>query len=145
MNDAKLTAAIKTHETIGGKPNLRSYQDTKGVWTAGYGRNLQAMTILPHVAEDWLVEDIYTATVEAKKFAEWKSLDTDARQNAFVEMVYNMGSTRLYGFTNMMTAIRNQNWPVVKAEALDSKWHKVDVGKRAEIIAEMFLTGQFQE
>lgn len=149
MDDAKLTQSIKMHETFGGKPSLKAYPDSEGVWTAGYGRNLQSMTIMPYVAEEWLVEDIYTAIVAAKKFPEWASLDTDARQNAFVEMIYNMGPHRVAGFVDTLAAIRAKDWEAVARDAYDSRWaHQLGDGPggkldRPEILIRMFQTGEF--
>lgn len=121
---------------------LTAYQDTEGVWTIGWGTNLQTLRITQEQADLWKTKQIKVAIALAQMFPEFKFLDTDARQNAFVEMLYEMGPHRVGGFTDMLAAIRAQDWPKVKAEALDSKWHK-QVGHRAEVLAEMFLTGQF--
>lgn len=140
MDVGKLSQSTKQAEGC----RLRAYQDSKGVWTIGWGRNLQTMRVSQELADTWFNEDLKNAVTSAQMFPEFKYLDTDARQNAFAEMVYNLGSFKVSGFRNMLEAIQHQDWPEVKRQALDSDWHK-QVGARAERIAEMFLTGKFQE
>ncbi len=143
MNGQKLEQMIKPAESPGGKPNLRAYQDEEGVWTAGYGRNLQAMTITPECAENWIQEDIYTAHMEAQKFPEYKSLDTDARQNAFIELSFNLGAARLRGFVHMLAAIARKDWETAANELLASKWAGQVKKDRAQRLAGMLRTGEF--
>lgn len=138
MNEVKLIQSVRQHEGY----RAKAYTDTAGVWTAGYGRNLQTMTVSSHVAEEWLAEDVYLAEAEAKKFYEWRFLDTDARQNAFVEMVYNLGSGGVAKFENMLLAIRQSNWVEAAKQALDSKW-ATQVGKRGLTLIAMLQTGEF--
>lgn len=138
MNLEKLLASLKQHE---GR-SLTAYQDSRGIWTIGYGRNLQNLKITPGQADAWLVEDLNTAAGEAAKFSEFSYLNTEARRNAFIEMVFNMGSTRVKGFAAMLKAIRMGWWNLVAEEALNSQWAK-QVGERANQLAEMFRTGVF--
>lgn len=148
MNQALLTESIKKHEGC----SLESYQDSVGVWTAGWGRNLQevcpgrsnykGLTFTQATVDKWLDEDIAAARHAACGFPQYRFLDTDARQNAFIEMCFNLGETRLRKFTNMLKAISAWDWEAVSVEALDSKWHK-DVLERAETLAEMLRTGEF--
>lgn len=139
MNGQLLLASLKSHE---GK-KLRAYQDPKGIWTAGYGRNLQVMTVTEECAENWLQEDMYSAMLSAKKFPEFKMLDTDARQNAFIEMIYQMGPGSVSEFHNMRAAIFKGAWEDAAKAALDSDWARRDSPTRAHIIAEMIRTGEF--
>lgn len=138
MNEGKLLELLKQHEGC----RLKAYKDTVGVWTIGYGRNLQTMTITQKQAEEWLIEDMHTAITAAKRFPEYAFLDTDARQAAFIEMVYNLGSLGLSRFTNMLTAIIAKDWAQVAIEALDSTWAK-QVGARANVLSAMYFTGKF--
>lgn len=142
MNQEKLLASVISHETYGGRANLTAYQDSKGIWTIGYGRNLQVLRISQDQADEWLNKDINAAVIAASNFPEFPFLDTEARQNAFIEMVYNMGPMRVHGFIDMLPAIRKQDWKSVAREALNSVWAH-EVGKRAVTIANMLLTGEF--
>lgn len=150
MNLARLEADLKQAEGC----RLEAYTDTKGIWTIGYGRNLEAMYpgkknfsglhIMQASADKWLLEDISTACSVAKNSNVYPMLDVDARQNAMIEMAFNLGGKKLAGFVDTLKAIRAQKWEDVAKHALDSDWHK-QVGKRAERIAEMFRTGKFPE
>lgn len=140
MNPSKLLTSLQVHEGC----RLKSYQDSRGIWTIGYGRNLQELQITQEDADRWLSEDMLTAHEEAKKFPEYAFLDTEARQNAFTEMVFNLGAPRLRKFVKMLAAIRAQDWPEVSKQALDSSWH-TQVGRRAEVLAKMLETGEFGE
>lgn len=138
MDSGRLLQSVQKGEGC----KLRSYQDTEKVWTIGWGRNVQTMKISQELADAWLIEDLKTAVVSAKMFPEWAALDTDARQNAFVEMVFNLGPLRFGGFKNMRAAIAAKDWETVAEEGKDSKWF-TQVGKRAVRLLEMFRTGQF--
>jgi lysozyme len=144
VNIAKLKASIAKHEGC----NLRSYLDTVGIWTVGYGRNINnepdaATKVISQVQADaWLDEDIRIAMNGAVAMSCYQFLDTDARQNAFIEMVFNMGVPRVSKFTGMIAGIKAKNWEKAAAEALDSKWAS-QVKRRAEILASMLRTGEF--
>lgn len=140
MNEEKLRILVKKHEGL----RLRAYQDSVGIWTIGYGTDLQSLVIDEPMAAKFLDLGIFSAEVEAKTFPEWQFLDTDARQNAFVEMVYNLGPMHLKGFRKMLDAIKVQDWVTVAKEALDSKW-ATEVGQRALTLIAMMRTGEFQE
>lgn len=134
---------LKLAESPGGRPVLKAYQDTKNIWTIGHGRNLQTMTIPESLAEQWFAEDVATAAKHAEKFPEWQYLDTEARQDALIELVFNMGPGRVQGFKKMLEAIRRQDWEEAAAELLDSKW-RTDVGPtRSNRIAKQLETGRY--
>jgi lysozyme len=122
---------------------LTAYKDTEGIWTIGWGTNLQSLRIDQELADKWKTEKIKSVIVSAKMFPEWQFLDTDARQNVFIEMVYNMGPMRVSGFTEMRKAITKQDWETAAKEGLSSKW-ATQVGQRANRLMEMLRTGQFQ-
>lgn len=61
------------------------------------------------------------------------------RQVALVDMAF-MGVHKLAGFHGMLSAIRQEEWNVASAEALDSLWAK-QVGNRAQEDAHMLAQG----
>jgi lysozyme len=138
MNATKLIESLKKHEGF----RARAYKDTEGHWTVGYGRNLEAMVVSEKQAGIWLSEDAAAAINEAERFPEYASLDTTARQNAFVEMVFNLGRPKLMQFRKMLAAIRERDFGRAAVEMLDSKWAR-QVGRRAEVLATMMRTGEF--
>jgi lysozyme len=137
MND-KLLESVKMHEGL----RLRAYQDTLGVWTVGYGRNLQELEISPAIAEQWLKEDLWDAQRDARSIPEWEHLDTVARRNVIIEMVFNIGKPRLLLFKRMWEAIRLQDWQLAAHEMLDSKWAD-QVGQRARTLAHIMGKGTY--
>jgi len=144
----QLVKNIKWAEAPGGWPILKAYQDPKGIWTIGYGRNLQVLEITASQAEAWLNEDICAAIREAEKSPSWKYLDTQARRDALIELVYNMGPEPFDGdgykdFKNTMAAIARKDWKAAAAHLLDSKWRQ-DVGPaRSNRIAKQLETGEY--
>lgn len=142
MNRDKLFAFCKKHEADKG-PNLEAYKDSKGIWTIGYGHNLQTMKCTVIEAECWLSQDIALAQRAAAKFKEYIFLDTDARQNAFVELVFNMGPVKVAEFKKMLAAIAAQDWQKAADELYNSKWRE-DVGpNRSKTLIDMIRTGNF--
>ena len=133
-----LLESIKLHEGWRSK----AYQDSEGVWTVGYGRNLQELEISPETGSQWLSEDIKKARRYARRFPEYSFLDMPARKDAFVEMVFNMGPGRVAGFRNMLRAIREHDWAEAAWQMLDSKWAR-QVGKRADRLAGQMRTGTY--
>ena len=70
-------------------------------------------------------------------------MDLDqVRQEALVNMCFNLGFTRLTKFTNMMAAMAEGKYSLAATEALDSKWAK-QVGKRSRDIAHMLEFGAY--
>jgi lysozyme len=134
----RLVDSIKHHEGL----RLRSYLDSVGVWTIGYGTNLQTLLITEEIADDLLQLGVHSAMVAAAMFPEWQYLDTEARRGAFCEMCYNLGPMRLSGFRKMLDAIKAQDWQEVAKQALDSKW-ATQVGQRAVTLITMLQTGEF--
>lgn len=118
----------------------RAYQDTKGVWTIGYGTNLQELVIDHETAVKWLAKKLAESERECEQWGWYASL-SPKRQRVMVELVYNMGLPRVKGFVRMLEAIRQRDFQKASAELLDSKWAR-DVGaKRSQRLAEMLRTG----
>lgn len=138
MNEDKLLDSLMRHEGC----RLNAYRDSYGTLTIGYGRNLETLHITLQQATLWLNDDMHAAVTEAQKFQEYALLDTDARRNAFIEMVFNLGATRFGNFRHMLAAIRAQDWQTVYFEALNSSWAN-QVGRRAKELAEMLRSSQF--
>lgn len=100
---------------------LKAYQDSVGVWTIGYGTNLQELTIDKSQAERWLSEHLAESERECERFP-WYAGMTPMRQRALCELVYNLGMPRLLGFTKMLQAISDGDFERAAKELLDSKW-----------------------
>ena len=139
MNLTKLMELLKKHEGF----SATAYRDTKGILTIGYGRNLEAMTVTQEQAGMWLAEDSANAIKQAMKFPEFAHCDTHARQNVFVELIYNIGAGKVAKFKKMLAAITAHDWNKAADELYDSKW-RIDVGPtRSGTLISMLRTGEF--
>lgn len=143
--DLKLLRDIKASEGL----SLVAYRDTKGYWTVGYGHFLDQHTnwkghkISTEEAEDLLESDLAGSETSCTYLPEWKSLDTDCRKNAVIELVFNMGLEKWKQFAKTRLDIQNQNWQVAHDELLNSIW-ATQVGKtRSNRLANYLLTGQY--
>lgn len=127
---------IKLHEGC----VLTPYKDTKGILTIGYGYNLDE-GISQDVAEYLLDEQIAVATKDCKiLFNNFETLNV-TRKAVLINMAYNMGRTRLSGFKKMIAAVQDNNFNNASVEMLDSKWARIDVGKRAIELANLMKEG----
>jgi len=138
--DPRLLKSLERHEGYRDK----AYQDSEGIWTIGYGTNLQELRIDEFLARKWLLETTEEATSAARRFPEYQKLDTDARRNVFIEMVFNMGPSRVAGFRNMLGAIRECDWARAATEMLDSRWAR-QVGVRATRLSALMENGHYQD
>ena len=119
---------------------LKAYQDTEGVWTIGYGTNLQELEIPKWQAEKWLGDKLTESERECERFP-WFAAMTPRRQRAIVELVYNRGRSRFTGFTKTLQALAERNYDTAALELLDSKWAKQVGPKRSQRLAEMIRLG----
>lgn len=126
------------------------YKDTKGLWTNGIGHLATKNDI---IGVDWTQEqvsenfekDVNIAVTTLSKNLSWFSSLDGARQCALINMCFNMGWTRLSGFTDMLKALSCGKWDIAALEAKDSKWYREDVSKtRSTRIINMFLSGEWQ-
>jgi len=118
---------------------LKPYRCTAGKLTIGYGRNLDDVGITQEEAELLLKHDLEKAEKEAEKFPVYSKLN-QARKDVLIEMVFNMGYSRLSGFKKMFEALEKGDYSAAADQMLDSSWHK-QVGKRAERLAYFMRIG----
>lgn len=154
MSHSDLLESVERNEGYRASP----YKDTEGLFSVGIGRCLETNPLTgeewKHLLEahqlsvsiskagaDWLMlRQIDATELECSRaFDFWPELD-EVRREALVEMAYQMGMERLLGFKKMLAAIRSKNWPVVNAEALDSRWARQTTA-RAKRTARQLSTG----
>ena len=135
MNSRRLLTTLQRHEGL----RLKPYTDTAGVLTIGYGHNL-ADGIDEEMANYILRRDLLEAQYAAAHAVRCFHRLDDVRQEALVNMAFNLGGPRLAKFKRMLAALEAQDWDQAAAEALDSKW-ATQVGARAKEIAEQLRTG----
>jgi len=129
MNSALLDA-LKRDEGC----RLKPYKDSLGIWTIGYGHNLESRGISQAVADQILLEDATIAEQNTLVAWPWaKNLD-EPRRNVLVNMVFNMGLERVRGFKQFLAALEHGDNEAAASHMLDSLWAK-QVGARATRLA----------
>jgi lysozyme len=132
---ARLSKQLQVEEGV----QLRLYQDTKGIWTIGVGRNIQANGISADEAALMLANDI-AANVKFLSAYSWYTAESDVRRAALVDLCF-MGPERLLHFVKMIAALGAQDFATAAAEVRNSQWYK-DVGpSRGDRVAKMLETG----
>jgi len=118
------------------------YKCTADRLTIAIGRNLDDVGITQDEARYLLKNDIRHARSQCELAFPWFSGLDPVRQDAIVNMCFNLGISRLRGFKKMLTALKEKDFHKAAEEALDSKWAK-QVGRRSEDIVHMFITGEY--
>jgi len=107
MND-KLIEMIKRHE--GSKKNKNGrhilYKCPADKWTCGYGRNAEDVGFSEDEVELMLQNDINYAIEILKKIFHNFDDFSDNRQNALIDMMFNLGASRFLLFRKMIVAIK---------------------------------------
>ena len=137
----KLHEQIKRHEGFREKP----YKCTAGKLTIGYGWNLDD-GIEEHIAEFILIKQISKLQWHLLQEFEWfKSKDiTNAQRDVITNMCFNLGIGGFRKFKKTIKAIEERDFEEAAKEMLDSRW-AVQVGERAEELAEQMRTGKYRE
>lgn len=130
MDRTRLKDTLRRHEGVARTP----YMDTEGKMTVGVGRNLTDRGLADDEIEYLFDNDIEIALAIARRIIPRFDGLSALRQEAFVNMAFNLGEPRLARFTKMREAAAEDDWPRVGAEALDSRWAE-QVGRRAREIA----------
>lgn len=148
--DPRLVADVKLAEALDGVANLTAYRDSRGNWTIGFGHLMEnqsdtaaGVTITGMRAIELLEEDIDNATTQAKQTSEWPHLDTACRQNAVIELIFNMGEHKWLGFVHCRAAMRVGNWQEAFNQLLDSAWTNEVGPHRSQRLANYLLTGVY--
>lgn len=136
MKMKELKNMIKCHEGYRKFP----YRCSAGKLTIGWGHNLEDNGISVEVAEQMLDEDIQRAYKDITYvFPDFQNFSRN-RQNALIDMLFNLGLTKFCLFTKMIEAVRKGDWSRAAKEAKDSKWHN-QVGSRAVEIENLLRKG----
>lgn len=134
----ELKSMLIRHEGL----KLKPYKDTQGILTVGVGRNIEQVGISFDEAMMLLENDISTVTAYADKTFPWFPALNQARQAVLLDMIFNMGIGKVVGFKRFLAAMQASDWPAAKVEMLNSDW-AVEVGERADELADMITTGAF--
>lgn len=126
---------IKRHE---GK-RFEPYEDSEGILTVGYGRNLRDVPFSQDEIDLMFDNDFLKARQGAETFIAYKEMN-EIRQGVLIEMIFQMGIRGVSRFRKFLQAALLHDWARAADEMLDSKWHK-QTPERAEELARLFLRG----
>lgn len=113
-------AHLKDHEGFRSKP----YLDTVGKTSIGYGRNLSDVGISQREADFLLTDDIEKATAQCRSAFDWFDALDSVRQDAVVNLVFNMGLEGLKTFHLFLAAMANKDWPQAAFQLWNSAWSR---------------------
>ena len=115
-----------------------------GYETIGVGRNISDSGIgLSEEEIDYLLlNDIKRIIEELDSAFDWFTSLDKVRQEAMINLCFNLGLTRLRGFVNALEAMSQANYKQASLEFLDSRWAR-QVGHRAKEVAYMIETGDY--
>lgn len=119
------------------------YEDTKGIPTIGYGRNLAEVGVSSDEASYLLDNDIERTKAAVSKALPWSDSLDDARRGVLVNMSFNMGIGGLEGFHGMLAKLEVGDFEGAAMEMEDSKWAG-EVGARAQRLIMQMRTGVWQ-
>ena len=139
-----------TAEYIKGNEGYRhnTYLDTEGNLTGGYGCHLREGLHLPHYV--WLRIFDYQFRLTIGEYESLK-LDLDPiRERVVVDLIYNLGLSKLLTFKNFMTRVRYGDYPGAAAElkyrdpqrSPELTPYYTQTGGRARRNYHMMLTGE---
>ncbi len=132
-----LAQRIERHE---GRRN-KSYKDSKGILTAGIGRNLEHVEFSDEEIDLMFKNDLARAKRGAETFYIYQNLN-DIRREVLIEMVFQMGLRGVGKFKRFFRAAEARDWEGAYRELLDSKWHYTDSPARALELACLFRDGR---
>lgn len=136
---SKLSDQLRIHEGV----RTHFYRCTSGLATIGVGRCIEEGSLgLSDDEIDYLLEnDIKRCKQELVGLSWFADLDS-VRQDAIVNLCFNLGLTRLMGFKNAIGAMAVGDYEKAADEFLDSRWAN-QVGQRALDVTHMIRTGEY--
>ena len=141
MNNDKLIEMLKIHEGV----ETHAYKCSASKITIGVGRNIdpEGGIGLQEDEIDYLLQnDIDRIITELDFEYGWFSELNEARQDAMIDISFNLGQTRLRKFKKALTAMEKSDWDTAANEFMDSKWSK-QVGNRAKELTEIIRNGKY--
>jgi len=139
---SKLSDQLRIHEGV----RSHAYKCSANMITVGVGRNIDQNGGLGLSDDeiDYLLEnDIKRCRKELETYSWFSDLD-DVRQDALINMCFNLGLSRLANFKNALSSMAVGAYSDAAEHFLDSRW-ATQVGNRAQEVAHMIRTGQYPE
>ncbi len=138
---SNLVKMLKRHEGVRSKVYICS----AGYETIGVGRNIaeSGLGLSDDEINYLLANDIKRVREELTDSYFWFPAMNEARQDAMIDISFNLGQTRLRGFVNALEAMSREQFDIAADEFMDSKW-ATQVGNRAIEVTEMIRTGEYR-
>lgn len=139
---SKLSDQLRVHEGV----RSHAYKCSANMITVGVGRNIDENGGLGLSDDeiDYLLENDIRRCKQELITLPWFSEIDSVRQDALINMCFNLGMTRLLGFKNALTAMSVGDYDTAADEFMDSRWAK-QVGYRAEEVCTMIREGNYPE
>jgi lysozyme len=139
----QLRELLKRHEGV----KTHAYKDHLGYVTVGVGRCLEedvGLGLSDDEVDYLLTNDIGRCRKELTSEYSWFGGEDNIRQEALINLSFNIGQTRLRGFVKALGHMENGDYESAGDEFYDSKWAS-QVGDRAFEICQMIRSGEYQE
>lgn len=140
MNTEAIREQLKRHEGC----VLHAYEDHLGYTTIGYGRLIDERRgggISQAEADALLTNDIARVVADLERSITCFHRLPEAAQHALVNMGFQLGTSGLLAFENMLTALKAGDWERAAEEALNSRWAE-QTPRRAHEVAKMIAGDQ---
>jgi lysozyme len=139
----RIRELLKRHEGV----KTHAYKDHLGYVTVGVGRCLDEKVGLGLSDDeiDYLLQnDIDRCRKELDTEYEWFDALDSVRQEALINLSFNIGQTRLRGFVKALGHMAAGRYEEAGDEFYDSKW-ATQVGDRALEVCQMIKSGEYQK
>ena len=141
MNNNKLIEMLKVHEGV----ETHAYKCSASKITVGVGRNIDPKGGIGLTEDeiDYLLQNDIDRIISELDFQyEWFSDLNSSRQDAMIDISFNLGQTRLRKFEKALYAMSKGDWEEAADEFMDSKWAK-QVGHRSKELTNIIRTGSY--
>ena len=140
---SRIVEDLKRHEGV----ILRGYFDHLNYMTCVVGRCLEegvGIGLTMEEAEYLLANDIARVREELTKTFEWFEDLNEPRQEAMINLNFNLGLTKLRGFKMALAAMAENDFDEAADQFMDSRWSG-QVGQRAVEVTEQIRTGEYAD
>jgi len=137
----KLVEMLKVHEGV----ETHAYKCSASKITVGVGRNIdpEGGIGLSDDEVDYLLQnDIDRVVSELDSEYDWFAGLDSVRQDALIDISFNLGQTRLRAFKKALAGMASGDWNEAADQFMDSSWSG-QVGNRAKELTQMIRTGSY--
>ena len=137
----QLIEMLKVHEGV----ETYAYKCSENKTTIGVGRNVDkngGLGLSDDEVDYLLQNDIDRVILELDSEYDWFSDLDDVRQDAMIDISFNLGRTRLRAFKKALSAMSEGDWDEAANQFMDSRWSE-QVGIRAKNLTKMIRSGSY--